>query len=212
VQRPDRPIEIRLRLPGSRRAPAHARAAIDVVAPALLTDVAERARLLVSELVTNSVRHADLSSDERIEVRIALDRRLRVEVRDRGRGFRWQQVFRPHRTLGSGGLGLLMLGELASSWGVETGPPTLVWFEIERPDVRFADPVARVTRRANPEEGSRMGEKQDEMKGRAKEAAGALTDDDELKREGKLDQAGAAVKRKTNEAVDATKDALDGDR
>jgi uncharacterized protein YjbJ (UPF0337 family) len=51
-----------------------------------------------------------------------------------------------------------------------------------------------------------MGDKMDEAKGRAKEAAGDLTDDDELKRQGKMDQAGATVKRKANEAVDAVKE------
>lgn len=51
-----------------------------------------------------------------------------------------------------------------------------------------------------------MGEKTDEMKGRVKEATGDLTDNDDLKREGKMDQAGASVKGKVNDAVDATKD------
>lgn len=54
-----------------------------------------------------------------------------------------------------------------------------------------------------------MGDKFDEMKGRAKEAAGDLTDDDELKREGKMDRAGAAVKRKADDAKDAVDDAVD---
>jgi uncharacterized protein YjbJ (UPF0337 family) len=53
-----------------------------------------------------------------------------------------------------------------------------------------------------------MGEKTDEAKGRAKEAAGDLTDNDRLKREGKVDRAGAKVKEKTNEAVDTVKDKL----
>ena len=39
-----------------------------------------------------------------------------------------------------------------------------------------------------------MGSTFDDMKGRAKEAAGDLADDDRLKREGKADQAGAKVK------------------
>jgi uncharacterized protein YjbJ (UPF0337 family) len=60
-----------------------------------------------------------------------------------------------------------------------------------------------------------MGEKMDEAKGRAKEAVGDLTDDDDMKREGKMDRAGATVKRKTGEAVDKVKetvdDATDGD-
>jgi len=54
-----------------------------------------------------------------------------------------------------------------------------------------------------------MGEKTDEAKGRIKEAAGDLTDDDDLKREGKMDQAGATVKRKTGEVVDKAKEAVD---
>lgn len=54
-----------------------------------------------------------------------------------------------------------------------------------------------------------MGDKFDEMKGRAKEAAGDLTDDDELKREGKMDQAGATVKRGAEDAKEAVDDAVD---
>jgi len=61
-----------------------------------------------------------------------------------------------------------------------------------------------------------MGDRTDEAKGRLKEAAGHLTDDEDLKREGKLDRAGATVKRKTEEVVDKTKEKadklLDGDR
>lgn len=53
-----------------------------------------------------------------------------------------------------------------------------------------------------------MGEKTDDMKGRAKEAAGAATGNDDLRREGKMDQAGATVKEKTGNAVDSTKDAI----
>jgi len=54
-----------------------------------------------------------------------------------------------------------------------------------------------------------MGEKTDEAKGRITEAAGDLTDDDDLKREGKMDQAGATVKRKTGEVVDKAKETVD---
>jgi uncharacterized protein YjbJ (UPF0337 family) len=58
-----------------------------------------------------------------------------------------------------------------------------------------------------------MGEsKFDEMKGRAKEAAGDLTDDDDLKKEGKVDRAGAAVKDKVDKATDKVKDAVNPDR
>jgi uncharacterized protein YjbJ (UPF0337 family) len=54
-----------------------------------------------------------------------------------------------------------------------------------------------------------MGEKTDDAKGRVKEAAGDLTGNKDLEREGKLDQAGATVKDKTGKAVDKTKEALD---
>jgi uncharacterized protein YjbJ (UPF0337 family) len=58
-----------------------------------------------------------------------------------------------------------------------------------------------------------MGEgKFDEMKGRAKEAAGDLTDDDELKKEGKVDRVGGAVKDKVDKATDKVKDAVDRGR
>jgi len=54
-----------------------------------------------------------------------------------------------------------------------------------------------------------MGSKMDDMKGRAKEAAGDLADDDDLKREGKADQIGATVKEKAEMAKDKVDNAVD---
>jgi uncharacterized protein YjbJ (UPF0337 family) len=51
-----------------------------------------------------------------------------------------------------------------------------------------------------------MGEKTEDMKGRAKEAGGDLTGDDSLKREGKVDQASSSVKDKVGDAADKVKD------
>ena len=51
----------------------------------------------------------------------------------------------------------------------------------------------------------------DDLKGRIKEGAGAVTGDDDLKREGKIDQATGTIKDKIDGAVDKVKDALDGD-
>ena len=56
-----------------------------------------------------------------------------------------------------------------------------------------------------------MGEKTDDLKGRAKEAAGDLTGDKDLQREGKVDQAASAVKDKVGDAVDKVKGALHKD-
>ena len=52
----------------------------------------------------------------------------------------------------------------------------------------------------------------DEAKGRTKEAAGSLTDNDNLKREGRADQAKSSVKDKVDKVADKAKDALDRDR
>lgn len=49
----------------------------------------------------------------------------------------------------------------------------------------------------------------DELKGRAKEAAGALTDDEDLKREGKTDQAAGEAKDKLDDAEDWASDKVD---
>ena len=48
--------------------------------------------------------------------------------------------------------------------------------------------------------------KAEDLKGRVKEAAGDLTDDKDLEREGKADQAAASIKDKADDAVDAVKD------
>lgn len=49
----------------------------------------------------------------------------------------------------------------------------------------------------------------DEAKGRAKEAAGALTDDDDLKNEGKVDKASGKVKDVVDNVKDKVEDAID---
>ena len=51
----------------------------------------------------------------------------------------------------------------------------------------------------------------DEAKGRVKEAAGDLTDNDSLKSEGKVDRAEGSVKDKVDDAADKVKDALKRD-
>jgi uncharacterized protein YjbJ (UPF0337 family) len=51
----------------------------------------------------------------------------------------------------------------------------------------------------------------DEGRGRLKEAAGSLTGDEDLKREGKADQARASIKDRIDRAAEKVKDMLDGD-
>ncbi len=53
-----------------------------------------------------------------------------------------------------------------------------------------------------------MGEKLDDMKGRAKEAAGDITDNDDMKREGKVDQAKSSVKKTAGKVADRVGEAV----
>jgi uncharacterized protein YjbJ (UPF0337 family) len=55
-----------------------------------------------------------------------------------------------------------------------------------------------------------MSGKADELKGRVKEAAGAVTDDDRLRREGKVDQAAGKTIQAVEKVVDKTKKVIQG--
>jgi uncharacterized protein YjbJ (UPF0337 family) len=56
-----------------------------------------------------------------------------------------------------------------------------------------------------------MSGKAEEVKGRVKEAAGVLTNDERLKQEGKLDQASGKIKQATEKVVNKVRDAVKGD-
>lgn len=55
----------------------------------------------------------------------------------------------------------------------------------------------------------KIGNKAEDMKGRAKEAAGAATDNDDLKAEGKADQTKAGIKDKVEDVKDKVKNKVD---
>ena len=55
-----------------------------------------------------------------------------------------------------------------------------------------------------------MADKAEEIKGRVKEAAGAVTDHDKLRREGKTEQAAGKTKQAVEKAVDKAKDVIEG--
>ncbi len=85
-------------------------------------------RLLVSELVTNSVRHV-AGSAEPVELAVRIGaREIRVEVRDGGAGF---DPGKPVPRGADGGFGLFLVERMASRWGVETQDGTRVWFELD---------------------------------------------------------------------------------
>jgi anti-sigma regulatory factor (Ser/Thr protein kinase) len=110
---------------------AAARKALDEISDQLTPRRLEDARLLVSELVTNSIRHAGLSDGEVIRlVVVAGERALRIEVCDSGPGFELvEPVPDPSRPCG---WGLYLVRELADRWGVERAPGARVWFELDR--------------------------------------------------------------------------------
>ena len=56
-----------------------------------------------------------------------------------------------------------------------------------------------------------MSGKAEEVKGRAKEAVGVITNDERLKQEGKVDQASGKIKKATEKVVNKVRDALKGD-
>ena len=110
------------------RAPAKAREAFDELAPQLAPSAFEDARLLVSELVANSVRHGE-GDTVRLIVDVRDERRVRCEVVDQGSGF--LPLARPVGSQEDGGWGLYLVESLAESWGVREGS-THVWFELAR--------------------------------------------------------------------------------
>lgn len=112
-------------------APAEARDAL------LELPVHERARerlaLVVSELVTNSLRHAGLAAGDPIDMEVAgSDGRMWVSVRDSGQGFD-ERAVDGHEDPRSFGFGLVIVAALADDWGVELdGDGCTVWCALDR--------------------------------------------------------------------------------
>src|SRR5947209_7451674 len=119
---------LRLELPRDPQAPATARAALAELPGPIDAETRADAELLLSELVTNSVRHG---SGEHVIVLLdtSAGGALRCEVVDDGEGF----VPRGRdEAQAIGGWGLDLVDRLAGSWGVREGS-THVWFELEAP-------------------------------------------------------------------------------
>jgi anti-sigma regulatory factor (Ser/Thr protein kinase) len=126
------PVQVELSLPPRAEAAALARRSLEDLESDLPPEALDSLRLLVSELVTNSVRHGDLSASDRIRLRLT-DRgdRIRVEVTDPGDGFG------PRPSLGTepdspSGWGLFLVSQIADRWGTEENSVTTVWFELPR--------------------------------------------------------------------------------
>jgi anti-sigma regulatory factor (Ser/Thr protein kinase) len=125
---PPASTELTLRLnPGPEAIPA-ARKALDGLDGLVDRTVWEDLRLLVTELVTNGVRHGSRRGPVQVAVSLT-DDKVRVEVSDGGRGFNPPEAPMP-RDDGTGGWGLQLVDRVASTWGVKVDDGTCVWFEL----------------------------------------------------------------------------------
>jgi anti-sigma regulatory factor (Ser/Thr protein kinase) len=115
-------------IPRDNRAPWHARRAVERLGDQIDPEVAPDVMLLVSELVTNSVKYGE-RGELRLQIEANGPRKLRVEVIDQGDGF--VPVARDRPMNEPGGWGLHLVEALTDRWGVYEGS-THVWFEIDR--------------------------------------------------------------------------------
>ena len=92
----------------------------------------ETLRLLVSELATNCVQHANAHAGRRIDVSVSLPPgAVRVELSTPGRSFEPGSTERP-ASADARGRGLFIVDALSEAWGVEPGGANKVWFELAR--------------------------------------------------------------------------------
>jgi anti-sigma regulatory factor (Ser/Thr protein kinase) len=106
------------------------RHSLDRLEGSLPDDQLSELRLLVTELLTNSVRHGVRSGWITLDVEIDANA-VRAVVTDRGPGFTPPEKPQPHPDR-PGGWGLCLVDRLADRWGVDVAGPTAVWFEIDR--------------------------------------------------------------------------------
>jgi anti-sigma regulatory factor (Ser/Thr protein kinase) len=117
-------------LAGGPYAVTAARLALADLDSHLDASVAFDVRLLVSELVTNSVQHASVAAEDSIVLVVSFgDESVRVTVSDDGPGF--EPPASPPPDDADAGWGLFLVEQLADSWGVGEGGNG-VWFEIRR--------------------------------------------------------------------------------
>lgn len=121
--------EITLALPAIPDSIPVARHVLDRLEDSIEQQLLEDLRLLISEVVTNSIRHGP--GDQIVELRVMLNGRVvRVEVEDGGPGF--EPPVQQDAADRSAGWGLMLVDHLADRWGVSSASTTTVWFEIDR--------------------------------------------------------------------------------
>ena len=123
--------EIDLRLVPEPEVVTTARHALDQLAGLLSAEKLEDVRLVVSELVTNSILHAELSPNDQISLTVTvLAGSVRGRVCDPGSGFEVLSEPSPRSDM-SGGWGLPIVEMISDRWGVQQNGCACVWFEID---------------------------------------------------------------------------------
>jgi anti-sigma regulatory factor (Ser/Thr protein kinase) len=113
------------------RAPAEARELVRAFRARLDRDLLDAMRLLVSELVSNSVRHARLRRGDHVRVSVALRPTVvRLSVSDPGPGFPKGPA--PDDPGREAGWGLHLVDRIADRWGVSGDGRSEVWIELDR--------------------------------------------------------------------------------
>jgi anti-sigma regulatory factor (Ser/Thr protein kinase) len=130
--RAGRGASLQLELERDISAPALARSAVADRLGELGVDGAfgQTVVLLVSEVVSNAVRHSNAPPDAGISLDATVTARaVRIAVTDAGAGFEPRP--RDPERLGEG-YGLYLVAKAATAWGIDSENGTTVWFELER--------------------------------------------------------------------------------
>jgi anti-sigma regulatory factor (Ser/Thr protein kinase) len=123
--------EVSLLLPASVESARAARRAVDALPFDKHDEALFNLRLLITELVGNSIRHAGLTPADTIIFELQHSSTLvRVQITDHGPGFIRPIIDEPPS--GTSGRGLFLVDALADRWGTERNDTQAsVWFEID---------------------------------------------------------------------------------
>jgi len=126
--------EIRREFAASPVAPALARQALDGWLSEMVgEETADDVRTVTTELIGNAVRYAGLEEDDKIVLLGAIDELhdiVRIEI-EQPTPLSEALVEAAGRRDGYG-LGLRIVDEVVTEWGLDAGPPGVVWFEVDR--------------------------------------------------------------------------------
>jgi serine/threonine-protein kinase RsbW len=118
-------------LPPELTAPTTARHAAREVAAQVREEVVAAIELVVSELVTNAVKHAGLQPTDRIQLVAERSKdQIRIEVWDAGSGFEAPKP-EPVSLMRPSGWGLYLVDSLADRWGTTRDAGMRVWSEFD---------------------------------------------------------------------------------